>query len=408
MNSPARRGDLRGKLRRSKLRARLRALLLILPALLLLIAAFLVPIGSMLFKAVDNPEMAENLPRVTDFVRAWDGGELPGEEGYRILAEEIGRAYDDKTLPDAAMRLNYEQSGLRSLLMRTGRRADRLEAPYKQALLDLDEDWGDIQVWRAMKAASTPYTARYLLQAVDREMTWDGEINRVEPEKRVFIDRFEATFWISFVVTALCVIVGYPMAYAVANAPPRRARLMLILVLLPFWTSLLVRTAAWVVLLQRDGIVNGALLWTGVVDEPVQLIFNRLGVYIAMTHILLPFMALPLYSVMKGISPNHVRAAASLGAGPFSAFWTVYFPQTIPGLGAGCLLVFVLAVGFYITPALVGGSGDQMISYLIATFAMGTANWSVASALAIVLLCCVAIFYPFFQRYVGIDRLKLG
>src|SRR5690606_27096215 len=222
------------------------------------------------------------------------------------------------------------------------------------------------------------------------------EIRLVEPEKRVFVDRFEATFWISFVVTALCVIIGYPMAYAIASAPPRRARLMLVLLLLPFWTSLLVRTAAWVVLLQRDGIINDALIWIGAVDQPVQLIFNRLGVFIAMTHILLPFMALPLYSVMKGISPNHMRAAASLGAGPISAFWTVYFPQTVPGLGAGCLLVYVLAIGFYITPALVGGSGDQMISYLIANFALGTANWSVASALAIVLLCCVAIFYPFF------------
>lgn len=401
-------GGLRRKLRRSKSRARLRGLLLVAPALLLLLVAFVVPIAGMLFNAVANPEFRSAMPRLADYVRAWDGRELPGEEGYRLLAEEIGRAYSDKSLPDAAMRLNYEQSGLRSLFMRAGRRADRLEAPYSQAFLELDEDWGNISVWRAMKAASAPFTARYLLQAVDREMTWDGEIRLVEPEKRVFVDRFEATFWISFVVTALCVLIGYPMAYAIASAPPRRARLMLVLLLLPFWTSLLVRTAAWVVLLQRDGIVNDALIWVGVVDEPVQLIFNRLGVYIAMTHILLPFMALPLYSVMKGISANHMRAAASLGAGPISAFWTVYFPQTVPGLGAGCLLVYVLAIGFYITPALVGGSGDQMISYLIANFALGTANWSVASALAIVLLCCVAIFYPFFQRYVGTDRLRLG
>jgi len=401
-------GDLRRKLRRSKSRARLRGLLLVAPALLLLLVAFVVPIGGMLFNAVANPEFRSAMPRLAEYVQAWDGRELPGEEGYRLLAEEIGRAYSNKTLPGAAMRVNYEQSGLRSLFMRAGRRADRLEAPYSQGYLELDEDWGSTSVWRAMKAASAPFTARYLLQAVDREMTWDGDIRLVEPEKRVFVDRFEATFWISFVVTALCVIIGYPMAYAIASAPPRRARLMLVLLLLPFWTSLLVRTAAWVVLLQRDGIINDALIWIGAVDEPVQLIFNRLGVYIAMTHILLPFMALPLYSVMKGISPNHMRAAASLGAGPVSAFWTVYFPQTVPGLGAGCLLVYVLAIGFYITPALVGGSGDQMISYLIANFALGTANWSVASALAIVLLCCVAIFYPLFQRYVGTERLRLG
>src|SRR5690606_41856943 len=126
---------------------------------------------------------------------------------------------------------------------------------------------------------------------------------------RVFVDRFEATFWISFVVTSLCALIGYPMDYAIAAAPPRRARLMLVLLLLPFWTSLLVRTAAWVVLLQRDGIINDALIWIGVVDQPVQLIFNRLGVYIAITHMLLPFMALPPFIVMKGICPTHSRAA---------------------------------------------------------------------------------------------------
>src|SRR5690606_14375858 len=202
--SADRQPDLRRKLRRSKSRARLRGLLLVAPALLLLLVAFVAPIGGMMFNAVANPEFRSAMPRLADYVRKRDGQELPGEEGYRLLAEEIGRAYSDKTLPGAAMRLNYEQSRLRSLFMRAGRRADRLEAPYSRSFLELDEDWGSISVWQAMQAASAPFTARYLLQAVDREMTWDGEIRLVEPEKRVFVDRFEATFWISFVVTALC------------------------------------------------------------------------------------------------------------------------------------------------------------------------------------------------------------
>ena len=183
-------------------------------------------------------------------------------------------------------------------------------------------------------------------------------------------------------------------------------RVLFLLVLLPF--SVLVRTAAWVVLLQKEGILNGAMLAVGLISEPKQLIFNRLGVYIAMVHVLLPFLVLPLYSVMKSIPRDHVRAAASLGAGPVSAFATVYFPQTIPGLGAGCLLVFILAIGFYITPALVGGSSDQMISGIISELALGTANWGLASALALLLLCCIAIIYPVFGRYAGATGLKLG
>jgi putative spermidine/putrescine transport system permease protein len=183
---------------------------------------------------------------------------------------------------------------------------------------------------------------------------------------------------------------------------------LFILVLLPFWVSLLVRTAAWVVLLQKEGIINGALLSLGLIDQPQQLIFNRIGVYIAMVHILLPFLVLPLYSVMKSIPRNQVRAAASLGANPLSAFLTIYLPQTIPGLAAGALLVFILAIGFYVTPTLVGGSGDQMISGIIAELALGTANWGLASALALVLLCCVGIIYPVFGRYAGATGLRLG
>ena len=216
------------------------------------------------------------------------------------------------------------------------------------------------------------------------------------------------TFWIAIVVTLLCAGIGYPMAYVMAMAGKRTGRLLFILVLLPFWISLLVRTAAWVVLLQKEGIINGALLALGLVDAPQQLIFNRIGVYVAMVHILLPFLILPLYSVMKSIPRDHVRAAASLGAPPLSAFLTVYFPQTIPGLGAGCLLVFVLSIGFYVTPALVGGSADQMLSALIAQSALGTANWGLASALALVLLCCVAVIYPIFGRYAGAKNLRLG
>jgi putative spermidine/putrescine transport system permease protein len=181
----------------------------------------------------------------------------------------------------------------------------------------------------------------------------------------------------------------------------------MILVLLPFWTSLLVRTTAWVVLLQNKGIVNDSLIALGILQEPTQLIYNRIGVYVAMTHVLLPFMILPLYSVMRGISPSFVRAARSLGAPPTTAFLRVYLPQCLPGIGAGCLLVFVLALGYYITPALVGGAGDQMIAYFIAFYTTATINWGLASALGVVLLVATLMLCATYNKLVGFDRVAL-
>jgi putative spermidine/putrescine transport system permease protein len=373
-----------------------------------MILAFAWPIVSLLTNAVYAPRFADEMPELAAWLSEWDGQELPGEDGFALVAKEFGRAYDEKTLPRASRRLNYEMSGFRSLAMKTGRRAERLEAPYKEAMLKLDKDWGNIETWRALKAGSQRWTDKFILQALDLERDFEQGIQRVPPEQRVYIDRLEVTFWISIVVTVVCAAIGYPIAYVMANSSKTVSRLMFILVLLPFWISLLVRTAAWVVLLQKEGIINDSLLWLGLVDEPQQLIFNRIGVYIAMVHILLPFLVLPLYSVMRSIPRDHMRAAASLGAPPVSAFLTVYFPQTIPGLGAGCLLVFILSIGFYVTPALVGGSADQMISALIAEFALGTANWGLASALALVLLCCVAVIYPIFGRYAGARNLRLG
>ena len=184
----------------------------------------------------------------------------------------------------------------------------------------------------------------------------------------------------------------------------------MILVLLPFWTSLLVRTTSWMVLLQSQGVVNDTLVGTGILadDNRIQMMYNQTGTIVAMTHILLPFMILPLYSVMRTINPSYVRAARSLGATSWTAFRRVYFPQTIPGIGAGALLVFILSVGYYITPALVGGADGQLISNLIAFHMQRSLNWSLAAALAGLLLAGILILYWLYDRLVGIDNLKLG
>ncbi|MDP6563354.1 MAG: ABC transporter permease [Alphaproteobacteria bacterium] len=402
------RGALKANLRRADRRRKFRAYGLIAPLFLFLLAFFLIPIGSVLYFSISNPEVVTMLPRVNQALRDWDGREIPREATFAALAEDLKRGYANQTLPKVSLRLNYEVSGFRSLLMRTGRKAKRMEAPYKEAIIARDKRWAELVYWRTLKGNQSRFTLHYLLQALDLDLQWDGGVQRAPPEQQIYLSNLRRTLWIALVVTLACIVLGYPVAYLIATAPPRLAKILILLVLLPFWTSLLVRTAAWVIVLQKAGIVNDALMGLGLVDEPLALIFNRTGVYISMVHILLPFMILPLYGVMKGIPGDHVRAATSLGATPRAAFLEVYFPQTLPGLAAGCLLVFVVALGFYITPMLIGGGSDQMLAYLIAQYATKTANWGLAGALAVVLLVCIAVLYPIYQRFAGAGGMKLG
>ncbi len=378
------------------------------PLLAFLLVVFVVPIGTVLYFSVDNPEVGALMPRTTAALAQWDGARLPAEAAYAALAADLREGYANKTIAKAALRLNYSLRGFRSMVMRTARAARRFAAPYRAALVERDARWDELAYWRTIKSASSRFTAHYLLAALDLELQWDGSVERAPQERRVYVDNLARTLWMSSVVTLICLLVGFPLAYLVARAEGHWATLLLVLLLLPFWTSLLVRTAAWVVLLQKEGIVNDALILLRLVDQPLQLIFNRVGVYIAMTHILLPFMVLPIYSVMKRIPSEHLRAAASLGARPTVGFLTIYLPQTVPGIGAGCLLVFVLAIGFYITPALVGGGSDQMLSYLIAQFALRTANWGMAGALAVVLLVTVGTLFVVFGRLTRIGRVSAG
>lgn len=401
--------SLKSKLARAQRRRKLNALGLLAPVVLFLLVVFVAPLASVFYFSIDNHEVSTHLPRVTHALKDWHGLGLPDEAAFAALAADIAESYKNKTLSRAALRLNYELSGFRSLMMRTGRKSKRFEGPpFKVAMIAADARWGDVEPWRIIKGASPRFTLHYLLSALDLDLQWDWSIRAAEPERRIYVDNLRRTFWISLVVMAWCLAIGYAIAYLIANSTPRWTRILLILVLLPFWTSLLVRTAAWVILLQKSGIVNDVLVTLGITDEPVQLIFNRIGVYIAMVHILLPFMILPLYSVMKSIPRDQVRAAASLGATPASAFLSVYLPQSLPGVAAGCMLVFILALGFYITPALVGGGSDQMLSYFIAEYGVGTANWGLAGALAILLLTCLVVVFPIYNRFAGAGGIRLG
>jgi len=400
---------LRRALKKSERREQLKAVALVLPLFLFLLACFVAPIGAMLARGVTDTDVPRILPRVSAELARWDGRELPPETAYAAAIADIRAAREAGTLASAATRLNYDVAGFRSLMFATARVLPaELTDSARETLLGIDPKWGERETWMSLRRAGGPITDFYLLAALDIRHDANNAIVGAPPEQAVFRNVLGRTLWISGMVTLMCLLLGYPVAFFIARQPPSRASLLLFLVLLPFWTSLLVRTVAWVVLLQREGILNSLLVSLGVITEPIRMIFNRFAVYVAMVHVLLPFMVLPLYAVMKSISPSYVRAASSLGARPATAFRRVYLPQTLPGVGAGCLMVFIQALGYYITPALVGGADDQMISYFIAFYASKTVNWGMAAALSIMLLAATLALYAVYNRLVGIEKMRLG
>ena len=397
--------------------ARWRAAALVLPLAGFIGVAFLAPLATMLVRSVHDPVVADALPATLSLLHTWDGSEqpdgskLPDEQVFAAAAGELVQAREQRTIGQIATRVNRVQAGLRSVITRSTRRLQDAETDsWRAAMVAADPAWGEPSTWRAVQRAGQRWTLRHYLNALDRDRGADGRIVRRPEEQRIYVQLFARTFLVSLAVTVLCLLLGYPLAYLIAHAPPRRAALLLVGVLLPFWTSLLVRTTAWIVLLQTQGVINDLLVGLGMIGDQQRLamVYNRTGTLIAMTHVLLPFMVLSLYSVMRTIKPQYLRAAASLGAGPVQAFWRVYWPLSLPGVGAGALLVFIVALGYYITPALVGGRSGQLISNLIAYHMQESLNWGLAAALGAILLLCVLMFYVVYDRVVGINRLRLG
>ena len=403
--------QLKRELRNAQLRKRMAAIALIAPLMIFLLVTFVAPIVILLKRAVENPEVVSVLPKTVQALDGWDRHGTPPDAAYAALADDLALAKEQNVAGVLARRINAEIPGSRSIIMKTARamplqdaEGKRLKgADARQALVEIDEHWGQPEYWQVIARNGSRYSPYYLLASLDLKQDAFGHIEQVDDTHSAYRAIFARTFMISLGVTLCCLLLGYPLAYWLSTMSERRANLFMILVLIPFWTSILVRVAAWMVLLQAEGLVNKSLIATGLIDAPLELLFNRTGTYISMTHILLPFMILPLYSVMKSIPPSYMRAAVSLGSHPFAAFWRVYVPQTYPGVGAGALLVFILALGYYITPALLGGTNEQMVSYYVAYFINVTINWGMACALGALLFIATLLLYGVYRRFAKID-----
>ena len=398
-------------LKKAERKNKLKAVLLVAPLFLFILIIYVFPIGDMLFRSVDDRMITKMLPKTFDAMEKWDGNDLPDEPVYKGLYEDLTYLKQNKTYGKIIARLNYEKSGFSSLIKKTVRKISKFEeGNYKEQFIKVHKRWSQPEYLVALKNASPNWSYAKYLKGVDMTFDQDRKIVSVEEDRRIYKILWMRTLNVAFWVTIFCFILAYPISHLLATLPMKYSNLLMICVLLPFWTSLLVRTSSWMVLLQQQGPINDLIVWIGLAadDNRPELMYNVIGTFVAMTQILLPFMVLPLYSVMKTISPSLMRAGKSLGGTPLVSFVKIYFPLTIPGIGAGCLLVFILAIGYYITPALVGGASESLISNTIAYHMKSSLDWAFASALGTMLLVGVLTIYWIYNKLVGIDNIKLG
>ena len=348
--------------------------------------------------------------KIFKVLKGWDEQTVPDEKFFKALYKDLSSAH--KFLAGkSSTRLNYEKPGWKSLIKKSVRNIKKIEnPPFKEAMIKIDKRWGDVAFWQSLVVMKDLYTSGYFLNAFDRKFDEDKNIVMQPDERQVYVMLWWRTLLLSFIVTIGCLLLAYPTAHLLATLPLRYSNLLMICVLMPFWTSLLVRIVAWMVMLQQEGVINDTLVLTGILSDENRLpmMYNFTGTVIVMIQILLPFMILPVYSVMKGIPPSYMRAAQNLGATPSLAFLKVYMPQTLPGVGAGVILVFIVAIGYYITPELVGGKDGTLIGNMVAYHMQQSLNWGLAAAMGTVLLAAILILYWVYDKIVGIDNMKLG
>ncbi|MBF8162061.1 ABC transporter permease [Ectopseudomonas hydrolytica] len=402
-----------GQAASARRKKRLTAFLFVAPLLLFILVTFVAPIGSMLWRSVYHPTVADLIPLTLAELERWDDHkQLPDERTLSVFVSELHALDKQRLSGKLSEEFNRAFTGMSSVVKSTARRIGRMDAEALssqgvETLLESHRNWSRPELWYAIERAGKVYTYDYYLTALDLELHPDEGI-QVRQDTQIYLQLYSKTLNMALVITLLCALLGYPLAYYLAGLPSNRANLLLVLVLLPFWTSLLVRTTSWIALLQTNGVINSTLMGIGLISQPFEMLYTSFATVVAMTHILLPFMVLPLYSVMRGIDPSYMRAALSLGDKPIPAFARIYFPMTLPGLSAGALLVFIISVGYYITPALVGGTDGQMISNIIAFHMQRSNNWELAAALGSLLLGLILLLYWVYDRFVGASNIKLG
>ena len=340
----------------------------------------------------------------------WDGESVPGEPLFAAIYKDLNSAQKIMT-GKSSTRMNYEKPGWKGLIRKSVRVFKKIDGPpYQEAFIKADGRWSEVGFWQSLVLMKDPRTMGYYLNSFDRRFDVDKNITLQPEERRVYVMLWWRTLLISLIVTVGCLLLAYPVAHLLATLPLRYSNLLMICVLMPFWTSLLVRIVAWMVMLQQQGVINDTLVWTHLLSDENRLpmMYNFTGTVIVMIQILLPFMILPIYSVMKTIPPSYMRAAQNLGASPSLAFLRVYMPQTLPGIGAGVILVFIVAIGYYITPDLVGGKDGKMIGNMIAYHMQKSLNWGLGAAMGTVLLGAILVLYWIYDKLVGIDNLKMG
>jgi putative spermidine/putrescine transport system permease protein len=389
--------DLQRVHRKVERRLSLRSWSLVAPLFLFVTIMLLVPVGMLLMRSFYDPLVANTLPRTLAELETWDPAKgPPSEAAFAALREDLIAALEQGTLGPLAGRLNQDAPGARSLLIRTARQIGRAkQGPYRPVFEASGSAWKDIALWGAIRNAGSRYTLNYFLGAIDMTRDPSGKIVQRPDDQRLSVKLFIRTLWVSAVIALSATLLAYPIAFLMARLPDGPSNFVMMLVLLPFWTSVLVRITSWIVLLQRQGVVNDFLVWSGLLSdaERLDVMYSLKATLIVGTHILFPFAVLPIYSVMKSIPDNLMRAAISLGASPLHAFRKIYLPISLPGLAASMSIVFILSVGYYITPAIVGGASGDLISNLIAFNMQMSLNWGLASAISIVLLIVVGILY---------------
>ena len=373
-----------------------RAYLLLAPLILFVVVFFLWPLLVMMKQSISDDAVSSVLKETASVIHEWDEKSPPTAAMQQAFIKDIQTEQDPQAIGNMIRKLNSEQAGFRTLLTKTSTKING--TPTVTDLVSIDERWSDPKYWLAINKLLSPVTDRYLLAAVDMNRDMQGNVQKMPESQSANLDIMLRTFWIAAMVTIICGLIGYPYAILLASSSGWVKNVLFMAVLLPLWTSLLVRTAAWFILLQDQGLINDALQGLGIINEPLHLIFNRVGVVISMTHVLLPFMVLPIYSVLKTIPGNLMPAASSLGAAPWKAFLKVLLPLSFRGILSGMLLVFMTSIGYYITPALIGGAGDQMISSIIAYYATGAANWGMAGALGVILLVVCLVLFTVYER----------